>query len=140
MRDLKALVEELAANKAWARPSYDGKASRRIESSVKLGDDKDGESTVELEMTVSHRKESKQYYAGLQITSVKQDGVFESRCYGLFNETTSGQLDRVQSDRYSAKALEAFWELQIGKLRDDPSILAKLNLDHNQVEGVEDKA
>lgn len=132
MRDLKALVEELAANKEWARPGYDGKAARRIESSVVLGKHTDGESDVELELSISHSKERKVYYAGLQIASVKQDGPFRTASYMLFDKTTSGQLDRVEAARYSAKALEAFWELQIGKLRDNPELLAQLNLDHKQ--------
>lgn len=131
-RDLAALVESIAATKAWARPSYDGKTPREIEGRVILGDSKDGEGKVELELSCSHRKESKQYYAGLQITTVKEDGQFISRSYSLLDRTTGGQLDRVDSPRYSAKALDAFWELQIGKLRDNPELLAQLNLDHNQ--------
>jgi hypothetical protein len=132
MRDLKAIVDGLAAGKAKAAPGYDGKDTRRIESSVVLGAHKDGVSTVELEMSVSHHKESKCYVARLNISSVKDEGVFTSRSYSLFDKETSGQLDRFESPRYSAKALDAFWELQIGKLQDDPSILSALNLDHNQ--------
>lgn len=137
MRDLKAIVEELAAGKAWASPSWDGKQPRRIESSVVLGQHKDGESTVELELSVTHSKEGKRYYGYLQIASVKQDGVFQTRSMALYDKTTSGRLDQVDSPRYSAKALDAFWELQIGKLRDDPAILSALNLDHGQLTDVE---
>ena len=132
MRDLKALVEELANGKAWARPGYDGKPSREIESTVVLGKAKDGNGEVVLELSASHDKERKQYYARVQISTQKTEGAFKVNSYSLFDKETGARLDQVDSPRYSAKALEAFWELQIGKLRDDPNILTALNLDHNQ--------
>ena len=134
MRDLKAIVEKLAEGKAWGRPSYDGKASREIEATAVLGPAKDGNGEVVLELSVSHDKDRKQYYSRLQISTQKTEGAFKVNSYSLFDKETGARLDQVDSPRYSAKALDAFWELQIGKLRDDPEILTALNLDHNQAE------
>lgn len=140
MRDLKALVEELAAGKGWARPGpYDKGSSRTIESTVVLGKAKGGENAGEvvLELSVSHDKGRKNYYSRLQISTQRQDGPFKVNSYSLFDKETGARLDQVDSPRYSAKALEAFWELQIGKLKDDPNILTALNLDHNQEQPAE---
>ena len=139
MRDLKAIVEGFAEGKAWAKPgAYDKGSSRTIESTVELGKAVGG-GTVEIELSVSHDKDRKQYYARLQICTVKDEGIFTAKTYSLFDKTTGGRLDQVDSPRYSAKALEAFWELQIGKLRDNPELLTALNLDHNQEEAEEDE-
>lgn len=137
MRDLKAIVEELAKGKTKTAPSYDGKDSRCIESSVILGAHKDGESTVMLEMTVSHSKESKQFYAYLQVMSVKDEGIWTSKSYSLMDRKLTVRLMGVPSDRYSAKALDAAWEWKIGELLENPELLAGLNLDHNQDVDVE---
>lgn len=132
MRDLKALVEQLAEGKEWDGPDYAGRPSREIHSVVELGKHTDGVSAVELELSCHHDKDSKVYTARLQIFSSSTQGAFTCRSYALMDSTTGGRLDRIPTPRYSPKTLEAFWEVQISKLRDDPGILGLLNLDHNQ--------
>jgi hypothetical protein len=136
MRDLKALVDGLATAKAWAGLDYSGKQRREISADVTLGPTKDGKGRMVLELSVSHYKEGKRYVASLHVIKVEElESGFTSREYSLSlgrDNRLGGQLDAVESGRYSTKALDAFWELQIGKLQDDPSILAKLDLEHNQ--------
>lgn len=132
MRDLKEIVEALAAGKTIAPPKYDGKDARRIESAVELGKHKDGVSTVELEMYVAHSKESKRFTGYLQIMSVKQEGVFTSKTFQLYDKDTSVYLGSTPCARYSAKALDACWQSFITELQDNPSLLATLKLDHEQ--------
>lgn len=133
MRDLKALVEALAESKKWARPGYDGKPSRCIEASVTLGKHKGIEGAdVVLQFDADHDRDRKEYSSMLRIVTMEDHGTYKTVSYHLFDKTTARRLGREDVARYSAKTLEAFFDAQIEWLREDPELLANLNLEVNQ--------
>jgi hypothetical protein len=99
---------------------------------VELGKHKNGTGAVVLELDASHSKESKSYSAVLRIVTVEDHGTHKTVSYHLYDNTTARRLGREDVARYSAKTLEAFFDAQIEWLREDPDMLAVLNLDVNQ--------
>jgi len=134
-RDFAAIVEELATGKKEGRPNYKGEASRRLEASVKLGDGEDGKSTIHLELSVSHYKEGKAFSVTAHIEARENpDGsAFAVSRWEPMNRAHNLRFQSVPCPRYSAKALEAAWESTIATLRQDPSVLDRLDLNTKQV-------
>ena len=128
-RDLNAIVEELATN---PRVSH---FSRKIESSVKLGDADDGTSTIHLELTVHHWKDSKAFgvTAHIEAREERTDHGFAVSRWEPMNSRHNLRFKPIPVARYSDKALHAAWETIIATLRNNPSILEDLDLGAKQV-------